>query len=187
MRVIKITQGYEVKIDDEDFDLISGRSWKVLRSRKRVYASYSYGKDSNKSMLMHRLIMNAEKGQYVDHINGDTLDNRKENLRLCTNSQNLGNRGKQSNNNSGYKGVHFHDGSYVAKIRKDNIVYTLGYSKDKIEAAKIYDMGSLHFYGEFSYLNFPDLKDIYLQSNEDKDYSNLKNYLNLGNYKNQKN
>lgn len=185
MQIIKISQGYECTIDDEDFQFINSHKWKVLRSRKRIYASYSYGEKGNKSMLMHRLILDAKKGEYVDHINGNTLDNRRENLRLCTNSENLGNRGKQTNNTTGYKGVYKTESPlyYRCAIRKDNMVYCLGTLKDKEKCAKLYDAASLHFYGEFAYLNFPELLEEYKEINKTKDYSLIKANKSYYNYK----
>lgn len=108
---------------------------------------------------MHRLLTNAPKGSQVDHINGDKLDNRKINLRVCTHSQNQINRGKQKNNTSGFKGVYPQKQSkkYRAKISVNGKEYHLGYFDCPIEAAKAYNAATLNYHEEFAKLNIiPD-------------------------------
>jgi hypothetical protein len=86
------------------------------------------------SMLsMHRVVVNAPKGTVVDHINGDSLDNRKENLRICTNAENVRNSPKHSNNTSGYKGVIWakREQKWCAQIIVDGKLINLGYYSDK--------------------------------------------------------
>lgn len=186
---IPISRGkYITIVDDEDFDKVASHKWKMLKSRSRVYAAREIGgKGKWKTLLLHRFLMSAQEGDYVDHINNNTLDNRKENLRLTSNSMNLGNRGKQANNTSGYKGVHKCHNGFAVRIRKDDYVYRLSNMvKDPIEGAKIYDRAALHFYGEFAYLNFPEDKDQYLTDNLSIDYSNVMCNLSVGNYKGNK-
>lgn len=143
-----------ILIDDEDYDLINPYSWYIS---KAGYAAYKSG---DKNMLMHRLIMNClDKKEKVDHINRNTLDNRKINLRLCTLSgQNEMNRPFQKNNTSGYKGVSFNKRGnkfevYITRFKKR---YSLGRFSDPIEAAKAYDKKAKELFGEFAYLNFPE-------------------------------
>ncbi|MCK5643692.1 MAG: HNH endonuclease, partial [Gammaproteobacteria bacterium] len=92
----------------------------------------------------------------IDHANRNRLDNRKENLRQCTPSQNKWNIGKRGNNTSGYKGVCWKKDKqkWVACIRKDHKVTWLGHFKDKIKAAKAYDKAALELHGQFAVLNF---------------------------------
>lgn len=93
----------------------------------------------------------------VDHINGNGLDNKLKNLRICTNQENQQNRYNQSNNKSGYKGVGWHKTTkkWRARISINNQLIHLGLFQNKIEAAKAYDiMASKHF-GNFAKLNFP--------------------------------
>jgi len=106
---IPLTQNQIALIDDEDFELVSAYKWCAAWSpcAKSFYAKTTIRKPDGKqtALKMHRLIMNAQPGEEVDHIHHLTLDNRKSELRLCTGSQNQQNRGAQSNNTSGYKGV----------------------------------------------------------------------------------
>lgn len=103
---------------------------------------------------LHREILNAEKGVDVDHINGNTLDNRTENLRLCTRSQNLQNRIKIRNSNQKYKGIYFANGKWIARAGAGS-KFKLGRFKSEIEAAKAYDDFVTKTYGSFAKINFP--------------------------------
>lgn len=113
---------YETIVSPEDKDLAEF-NWTVLMlAKNRTF--YSYRKENRKiSILMHRVIMESmlerklKKGEWVDHINGDGLDNRRENLRLATPSQNMQNVGKRSHNTSGYKGVSSCGSRWRATIR----------------------------------------------------------------------
>ncbi len=91
-------------VDAEDYSKVSKHKW-ALRSIKNSELKYAYNKHSK--VWMHRMILNAPKGLLVDHINGNGLDNRKTNLRLCTHSQNMQNRKIHKNNKTGYKGVYW--------------------------------------------------------------------------------
>lgn len=100
---------YEAIVSEEDKDL-ADISWTLKKSRKIRYAAHH--QQNAKETMMHRLILERmqdgkplEKGEYADHINGDGLDNRRENLRLATASQNSMNRGIRTDNTTGCKGV----------------------------------------------------------------------------------
>jgi hypothetical protein len=84
---------YRVLLDDEDFDKFSSLSWCVSSSRSGVYAQryVGGGRKNPKHIRLHVELMKPPKGMLVDHLNGDTLDNRRSNLRVCTPSQNLAN------------------------------------------------------------------------------------------------
>lgn len=102
---------------------------------------------------LHRLVMGAPKGLQVDHINGDRLDNRKNNLRICDNGQNARNRDKQKNNTTGYKGVYKRGLRYCAKLVVDGKQHHLGTYDTPKEAATAYNNGALKLFGEFAKLN----------------------------------
>jgi len=109
---------------------------------------------------MHNELMSPiPEGHVVDHRNRNGLDNRKENLRVVTRSQNLMNRGKTRQNTTGYKGAYNCGDSklnpYTAKIEKDRIVYHLGHHKTAEEAARAYDKKAVELHGAFAVLNFP--------------------------------
>lgn len=107
-------------------------------------------------VLMHRLIMNAPKYLFVDHINGDGLDNRKVNLRLCYHWENIANQRMHKNNTSGYKGVHWskEKNKWKSEIKVNYKNIHLGYFDDKIEAARTYDKASKIYHGEYGRTNF---------------------------------
>jgi len=158
MREIPLTKGYIAIVDDEDYKLLMPFKWQAaVRKNGCVYASRDIVSVDGKSkkLLMHRVIMNATEGKFVDHRNGDTLDNQKCNLRLCTKSQNGMNRGKQRNNTSGYCGVFEQRGSFMARVKIDGENKYLGTYPTAIEAAYAYDIAAEKYHGEFAKLNFP--------------------------------
>jgi len=82
----KVGAGKFVLIDDEDAELVAGRSWHAMTVRKLIYAKTG---ENGKTLLMHRLIMDPPADMHIDHINGDGLDNRRSNLRICTHAENM--------------------------------------------------------------------------------------------------
>lgn len=107
-----------------------------------------------KSVFMHRLITGARHGEQVDHINEEKLDNRMSNLRKCSQSENLMNRGKCKNATSQYKGVSKFKGSWRCVIVKNKKQYYMGTFRTEHHAALAYDMWAEDFHGQFSRLNF---------------------------------
>ena len=154
MKEIKLTQGQVALVDDEDFEKVNQFKWHATKSNRcnSLYALCFIS--TNKPRLrMHRLIMNVtDNNVFVDHINRNGLDNRKSNLRLCSNAQNQINKTKHKNNTSGYKGVFY---SKQHKKFRANIGYKgrkifIGLFDTAIEAAKAYDNKSNELYGIFS-------------------------------------
>lgn len=119
MRKIPLTQGKEATVDDEDFEELSKIKWKVLKTQTKFYALQSGPRGIR--LLMHRMLLKVPKGKVVDHINGDGLDNRRSNLRICTQSQNMQNSGLHKNSTSGFKGVCLDKrrGKWIARIRTE--------------------------------------------------------------------
>lgn len=145
-----------VLIDAEDYELVSKHRWHILIAKHTSYAN-AKTKIDNKwtTVQMHRLIMSAPKDKQVDHRDGNGLNNRKENLRLCTNHQNSMNKKKHRKWSSKYRGVHWHKKSkkWYAGIRvKGNRIH-LGVFKDEIDAAEAYNEGAIKHFGEFANLN----------------------------------
>lgn len=93
-------------VDDEDFERLNQRRW-CLSSRSDPWPyAVTVTKDGGERLAMHRLVVSAPEGMAVDHINGNTLDNRKENLRIVTIQANSENQAVRRNNRSGFRGVH---------------------------------------------------------------------------------
>ena len=95
-------KGEEFYFDLEDYDKIKDYCWCISPSTKSVVARES---GTNKTISMHRLIMNFPQNKQIDHIHHKKFDNRKSELRLCTNQENNWNKAEQSNNTSGHRGI----------------------------------------------------------------------------------
>jgi hypothetical protein len=163
MREIKLTQGKIAIIDDEDLERVSGLKWCASFSPKYKGGAYVATsririKGKEKTVYLHRFVTQAEKGMQVDHKNRNTLDCRKQNLRIATPSQNNANKPLYSNNTSGYKGVTFHKptNKWTAQITKDRKARKIGYFETALEAAKAYDVEAKKLFGEFALLNFKE-------------------------------
>ncbi len=133
-------------IDDADEDLLSPFKWWA-----DIYGYVIYKKDGCKTISMHRLIMQPAPGYVVDHINGDTLDNRRSNLRICSRAKNSQNRAMNSNNASGYKGVTFHKktGRWQANIGLQYKLIYLGLFDSAKLASDAYEAAAREHFGEF--------------------------------------
>lgn len=156
---IQLTQGRIALVDDEDFELVSQHKWHIHNINRNVcYATTNIWRPKPHQILLHRFILNPPIHRLVDHINGNGLDCRKENMRLCTNSQNLCNRGITRANTTGYKCVQWfaRDKVWVAYVKEDGKKKYLGRFRTPEEAARAYDRAAKEIYGEFAYLNFPD-------------------------------
>lgn len=161
---VKLSNGMEALVDEEDYDFINQYRWYGLLGYA-AHGFYTLGSSSKekphgivRTYYMHQLILKAPKGFQVDHINGNRLDNRKSNLRICTPGQNIINKSKQTNNTSNYKGVTRQKASrkWQAIIGFNRRKLHLGFYQNKIHAAMAYDMAAKDLHGEFVNLNFPD-------------------------------
>lgn len=156
-------KGHTSQVDDCDFRLVSEMNWQALSKKMKdrcvIYAvnEMRIGGQRVKT-YMHRLIMCPGPGMIIDHINGDTLDNRRENLRICTHAENMRNSVKRKfTERSPYKGVHRYGikGKWMACIQVDKKTINLGIFTCPIEAAKAYDEAAIIHHGAFSNINFP--------------------------------
>jgi hypothetical protein len=160
MKIKLISPKNDVKfslIDNEDFEFLQKWEWKWTLQGYAVKVKALKG-DKNTHRAMHRLIMGAKEGTFIDHINRDKLDNRKINLRFCTFQQNTWNRAKVSDTRgykSKYKGVGWDkkQNKWFAMIYKDYIDYHLGFYDLETEAATAYNEAAKKHFGEFAYLN----------------------------------
>jgi hypothetical protein len=147
---------YSVKIDDEFEKLITAFNWKVYRFNKKGSPEILYAQCNvaGKPVYMHRLILDCS-GKEIDHINRDGLDNRKENLRIATRSQNSANKPSYGGS-SKFKGVckaNTKSVRYRAWIMKNKKSIYLGSFKTEIEAAVAYNKAAFDAWGDFAMLN----------------------------------
>ncbi len=155
-REIPLTRGRVALVDDEDYIRLSPYKWYATTAG---YAATRSDPDHpGRHHYMHRVIMQARRGQIVDHINGDTLDNRRANLRFVTQTQNLQNSRPNRRTRSGYKGVNWNKvhGWWEACIQVNGVRHHLGTFDDPLIAAKAYDAAARTFFGPYAWPNFPD-------------------------------
>ena len=138
-------RGGQVRLDHEDAIRFVGVSLYV--------ASNGYVKRGDTNAMLHREILGVtDPAVHVDHINGDVADNRRENLRACTRSQNLCNQRLRSTNTSGCVGVWLvkKTGHWCAQIQVDRKMHTLGHFARFEDAVTARREAELRFHGEFS-------------------------------------
>ena len=147
------------KISPQDAELILRYRWRVTHTpighRRAYYATTRERGRMGRRIKMHRLILNAPDGVHVDHINGDGLDNRRENLRLVTPELNQANSRKHIVQTSRFKGVAWHKGAnkWRAYIAINRGQQHLGLFDDELSAAAAYDAKALELWGEHAHLN----------------------------------
>ncbi|WP_342439296.1 HNH endonuclease [Paenibacillus sp. FSL L8-0436] len=154
MKAIKLTKGMSAIVDDDLFESLSQYSWWF---HSGGYAGRSATKGGKKqSVLMHRQIVDAPTGKVVDHINGNKLDNRLENLRVTDQVGNQANRASLNRNNtSGYKGVSWNKATsrFEAGVQVEGKRNFLGLFTTAEDAARAYNAKALELFGEYARLN----------------------------------
>ena len=171
MREIELTQGQKALVDDEDYEFISQWKWYAqwhpklhgyYAARHTRVAEHGPG-GKQRTINMHRVV--AERmgleiaGLFVDHIDRKaTLDNRRGNLRVATNSQSAMNQSPQRGRTSDFKGVSWHEahGKWQTAIKINGKRKFLGYFVLESDAARAYDAAAARLHGEFAVLNFPN-------------------------------
>lgn len=159
MKEIPLTQGKVALVSDHRYEWAMQWKWHAFFNGWKWYAVRKEGTLFRKSFYMHRELMGiTDPAVEVDHRDNDGLNNTDENLRVCTSSQNKFNRGKQSNNHSGYKGVSWIGSKkkYRARIMIQGKDHLVGYFDDAITAARAYDRAAKQYHGDYAYLNFPE-------------------------------
>ena len=156
MKIIELTKGKKAFVDDADYEYLMQWKWGLSNNyaTRKMHLGYVDRKRKVATIYMHRVVNQTPDGFDTDHINGDKLDNRKENLRTATPSQNKYNIGAKGGS-SKYKGVSYSKqrGKWVENIRKENKVTYLGCFENEDDAALAYNQKANEFHGEFALLN----------------------------------
>lgn len=162
MKQIKLTQGQYALVDDADYDWLSQWKWCAQKIRGNFYAvrrSLRTNKNRKQySIYMHRQILGLKRKdkRQGDHIDHNTLDNQRENLRVCTGQQNHRNRKSHLNSSSNFKGIFWVKGmkKWRSSIGINGKSKHLGYWNIEEVAALAYDMVAIREFGDFAILNF---------------------------------
>lgn len=142
-KIIQLKSGCQAIIDDEDFDLVNQFKWHIAG---RGYAYYNNRKQRGS---MHRLVMHAKKGDCIDHINENKLDNRKCNLRFCTHSTNLQRR---TNLSKPLRGIEERsNGKFRVRIYKNRKAIHLGMFDKKEDAIEAYNRAVGDLYDNYAF------------------------------------
>lgn len=153
---IQLTQGKFAIVDDEDYEYLNQFKWHASKLNGKFYARrYIKLSNPNIKILMHRDVMKPERRYVIDHVDGNTLNNKKNNLRICTNAENIRNSKISINNTSGFKGVYWNkqNAKWRAFITLNYKRIWLGNFINPIDAAEAYNEAAIKFHGEFAKLN----------------------------------
>lgn len=154
-------------VDDEDFEWLNQQKWCAKEGRNTTYVTrtvYLGGGSKNrkyKGLSMHRVVMNAKKGQEIDHRSRCGLDNTKNNLRVCTRIQNSRNSRPHKISSSRFKGVSWsiYHRKWLSRLYINKKQLHLGYRDSEIECAKLYDKKAKELFGEFANTNFKGVEN----------------------------
>ena len=153
---IPLSRGLVALVDDVDYERVAAEgSWHAHSNGRTVYARRNQWVDGRCiTTRLHNFITGLD---YVDHANGNGLDNRRSNLRAASHAQNMGNKRLYRNNTSGFKGVGLHkkSGLWQARLWIDGHLQYFGLHATPEEAARAYDAAALQIFGKFARLNFP--------------------------------
>lgn len=153
LKEIQLNRGMTTMVDDEFYDSLSKHRWHVEKFGNNFYASRNCP-EKRRVIKMHREILGAQSGAIVDHIDGNGLNNQLSNLRICTHSENMRNRLKDSGSLA--KGVSMSKSKknpYFARIMVDGKQKSLGSFPTVQEAADAYDRAAVFYYGDFARTN----------------------------------
>lgn len=162
MKEIKFKNGLRAFVDDEDFELVDKFTW-YCEPHGRTFRSYMAkdrnidGKRTRKKIFLHRFILKAEKGQIIDHVDGNALNNQKSNLRFCTHSQNIMNGPRRIGSSSKFLGVsrrQFKNSlKWKTQYQLNGKNHYVGVYESEKEAALVYNVCASFAFREFARLN----------------------------------
>lgn len=158
MKQIPIRGKGFVIVDDDDYEELSKMRWHLDHNGYPVNAHYTSRKLGKRKAIitkLHRLVIKAQKGEIVDHINHDKQDGRKENLRIVTSRQNAYNRKPERANKTGLKGVTYaaYGNKWRVHIMSNGKNHYLGSFTSPELAAKAYNEKAIELHGDHAYLN----------------------------------
>ena len=151
MKKISLTNGGVTLISDEDYSEVSKYKWFLKRETHKESVIRTIGKIS-----LSRFLLNPPKGMLVDHIDGNRLNNQRENIRICTPAENARNTILYSTNTSGFRGVMWKKSNkkWHARITVNYKRISLGFFDSITDAAKAYNKAAKEYFGEFARLNY---------------------------------
>lgn len=154
---IQLSKGMVALVDDEDFEWLNQFKWYAVKGHNCYYAKRNdYSGDRQTTVKMHRAILGlTDPKVIVDHKDHNGLNNRRNNIRECTRSQNMSNKTSHKNSNSKYLGVSFHKGiqKFTARIQSNKKLINIGVYNTELDAAIAYNQSALKHHGEFANLN----------------------------------
>ena len=162
MKKIPLTQGKFALVDDEDYEWLMKWKWFARKDERNFYAARNQSKKngetknkkSRRLVSMHKVILKPRWNKLTDHIDGDGLNNQRDNLRSVTYSQNAMNRRKRKKTASSFKGVFSVSGykgkKWIAKIRINQKLKYLGISSSEVFCARLYNEAAIKNFGEYA-------------------------------------
>lgn len=156
MKEIQLTQGQTTIVDDADFEFLSQFKWSAIKLSKKHtwYAVTNVKTDTGRrSTRMHQMLLGKMPGMVIDHIDGDGLNNTRENLRHCTQANNIRNSRPHSSKTSRFKGVSRRGTKWVAQIQVNKRKINLGEFEQEADAAQVYNFAATEHFGVYARLN----------------------------------
>lgn len=160
MATIQLTKGFVTVVDDEDYEDLARSNWHYNGRGYAARGIWVAGKVQ--IVLMHRQLLNFPSGQEVDHIDGNPLNNHRDNLRVVTRLQNQWNSRRHTNGSSSYKGVSWNPryNKWEVQFRVAGARIFVGRFDAELDAARAYDLAIVRYRGEYARLNFPESEEI---------------------------